>query len=192
MTVADPRSTARLGLMESYRTLVRSDWIDATGRSMDPSIPAGSRLLVDFGRPAQRRGEVLVFRRGERVLAHRLVGRRTTPDGEQLIAKGDGEVFFDAPLTAGEVLGVVRLATLPDGRTEDLHARPRRDAAIATASWWSGRAAGFWSRRLRRVPATARLRRAALTSLVDLSRVPTRVLVETLPRSIRGQAGGRR
>jgi hypothetical protein len=191
MTLADPRTTALLGLMDSYRTIGRTSWIDATGRSMAPSIPEGSRLLVEFGRAVGRRGEVIVFRRGEQLIAHRFVGRRRTADGLRLFARGDNERFFDPPLDEGEVLGVVRLVSLPDGRLDDLQVQRRRAALIAAVSWWSGRAAGVGARRLRRAPAGAHLRRAALERLVDLSRVPTRVLVGVLPRSIRGQVEGR-
>ncbi len=191
MTLADPRTTALLGLMDSYSALGRSSWIDATGRSMQPSIPEGSRLLVAFGRPAQRRGEIIVFRRGERVIAHRLVGQRRTADGMQLFARGDNELYLDPPLSEGEVLGVVRLVCLPDGRIDDLQARPRRAAVVATVSWWSGRAAGLGARRLRRDLHGSRLRRIALERFVGLSRVPTRVVSEALPRSVRGTEGGR-
>jgi peptidase S24-like protein len=192
MTVADPRVTARLGLFESYRKLERSDWIEATGRSMHPSIPPGSRLLVDFGRGALRQGEVLVFRRGDALIAHRLVGWRHTTEGLRLYARGDGEAFIDPVLTERDVLGVVRVVTLPDGRSEDLDAAWRRETAIAIVSWWSGRAAGIASRAARRAPAPSPLRRAALASLVGLSRVPTRVVSHALPRSTREPVGERR
>jgi hypothetical protein len=192
MTVADPRITARLGLLEAYRTLERSSWIEATGRSMHPSIPPGSRLLVDFGRGAGRQGEVLVFRRGDALIAHRLVGWRHTDEGLRLYARGDGEAFIDPPLGGADVLGVVRVVSLPDGRSEDLDASWRRETAIAIVSWWSGRVAGIASRALRRAPVRSRLGRAAMASLVGLSRVPTRVVSHALPRSTRGHVEGRR
>jgi hypothetical protein len=192
VTVADRRATARLGLVESYRTSGRSDWIDATGRSMHPSIPAGSRLLVDFGRLPDRFGDVIVFRRGEQLIAHRLVGHRRTPDGGQWLARGDAEAFFDPPLDPDDVLGIVRAIARPDGRTEDLDAGRRRAGLLAAVSWWSGRGAGVGARALRRGTTAAHLRRAVLASLVALSRVPTRVVSVALPRPVRGREGGRR
>jgi hypothetical protein len=192
MTVADPRTAARSGVFESYRTLERSSWIEAVGGSMHPAIPAGSRLLVDFGRVARRQGEVIVFRRGGALIAHRLVGRRHTVDGLRLFARGDAEAFLDPPMDEADVMGVVRVVALAGERIEDLEAGWRRGTVIAMASWWSGRAAGVASRTLRRVPVPPLLRRAAMASVVGLSRVPTRVVSVALPRSTRGPVEGRR
>ena len=189
MTVAsDPRTAARLGLIDAFRTTGRTSWVEATGRSMYPSIPPGSGLLVEFGRLPERRGEVIVFRRGETLVAHRLVARH----GDRSIARGDGEAFADPPLDEGDILGVVRVVRRPDGRTDDLVGTGRRDGVIAMVSWWSGRAAGVGARVLRRLPLIPTARRAAMSGLVGLSRVPTRVVSEALPRSRRGQARGRR
>jgi hypothetical protein len=76
MTVPDTRAIARVALFERYRADGATAWIEATGASMDPLIPAGSRLLVEFGRAPQRPGEVIVFRRDSAVIAHRFVARR--------------------------------------------------------------------------------------------------------------------
>lgn len=193
MTVTtDQRAVARVGLVESYRTSHRTTWIEATGRSMQPSIPAGSDLLVEFGRLPERRGDLIVFRRGDALVAHRLVGRQPSADGGRLIARGDAEAFFDPPLHEADVLGVVRLVRLPHGPSEDVVGSPRRNASIAIVSWWSGRAAGVAVRLVRRIPGPSHLRRAATSALVGLSRVPTRVVSEALPRPPRGQARGRR
>ena len=191
MTLADPRTTALLGLMDSYRTLGRTSWIDATGRSMQPSIPEGSRLLVAFGRPAQRRGEVIVFRRGERSSptgSSGSAGRQTARSSSPAATTSSTSIRLSARARSWVSCC---WSALPDGRIDDLQARPRRAAVVATVSWWSGRAAGMGARRLRRDLHGSRLRRIALERLVGLSRVPTRVVSEALPRSVRGKEGGR-
>jgi hypothetical protein len=183
MTAAsDPRTVARLGLVESYRARGRTSWLEATGGSMGRSIPPGSRLLVEFGSLPERRGEVVVFRRGDGLVAHRVVRRLRGGDGERWAARGDNEAFFDPPLDEADVLGVVRLVRRADGRTEDLGAQRRRGGVIATVSWWSGRAAGAGTRVIRRVPLRRSVRAAAERALGHLSRVPTRVVSRALPR----------
>ena len=66
MTTLDARSIARAGLLERYRSEGRSSWLEATGRSMEPLIPAGSLLRVEFGALPERIGEIVLFRRADR------------------------------------------------------------------------------------------------------------------------------
>ena len=69
MTQLDALAIARRGLLEDYRTSGTTTWVTATGTSMEPLIPAGSRLLVEFGRrpvPGRRRDPVPPRRPGPR------------------------------------------------------------------------------------------------------------------------------
>ena len=114
-TTLDTRSLARAGLLERYRIDGRTTWLEATGRSMDPLIPPGSLLLVEFGAIPERLGDVILFRRPTGAVAHRLVARRRVADGLLLIAKGDGEALADPAFSPEAVLGLVRQVRLPDG-----------------------------------------------------------------------------
>jgi hypothetical protein len=190
MTALDARSIARAGLLESFRTDGRTTWLEATGRSMHPLIPAGSRLLVEFGAAPERLGDVILFRRPSGAVAHRLVGRRRTGDRVLLIVKGDGEALADSAVTPEQVLGVVREVRLPDGRPGDRAIGRRRGAALARVSWWGGRAARLGGYAGRRAPAP--LRPAAIAAAHALSRVPTRVFTAIIPRLDRGASAERR
>lgn len=190
MTVLDARSIARAGLLESYRSDGRTTWLEATGRSMDPLIPAGSLLLVEFGAAPQRLGEVVLFRGPGGAVAHRLVARRRTGDRLLLIVKGDGEALADAVVAPEAVLGVVREVRLPDGRPGGPAIARRRGAALARVSWWGGRAARLGGYAGRRAPTP--LRPAAIAAAHALSRVPTRVFTAIIPRLDRGAPAGRR
>jgi hypothetical protein len=183
-TPLDTRSLARAGLLERYRIDGRTTWLEATGRSMDPLIPPGSLLLVEFGAVPERLGEVILFRRPNGAVAHRLVARRRTADGLLLIAKGDGEALADPAFAPEAVLGVVREVKLPDGRPGPAAIARRRGAALARVSWWSGRAARLGGYAGRRTP--VRLRPGAIAAAHALSRVPTRVLTAMIPRFDRG------
>jgi hypothetical protein len=192
MTIVDPRQTARLGLFEQYRAQSRTSWVDATGGSMSPAVPPGSRLLVEFGRTTDAIGELVVFRRRDALIAHRLVARTRTAYGVRLLAKGDAEAYLDPPIDAADVLGVARRVRLPDGREFDVRPATTSARVVAGVSWWSGRVAGGGTRLLRRLPASWLVQRAALGGWLRLSRVPTRVISQALPRHARGTRGGRR
>jgi signal peptidase I len=73
---------------------------------MEPTFAAGDRLLVApiAQRPgALRPGEVVVARRGERLVAHRLVGF----SGALAITQGDACPRTDPPIPIGGLIGRV-------------------------------------------------------------------------------------
>lgn len=189
-TTLDTRSLARAGLLERYRIDRRTTWLEATGRSMDPLIPPGSLLLVEFGATPERVGDVILFRRPTGAIAHRLVARREAGDGFLFIAKGDGEALADPAFGPEAILGVVREVKLPDGRPGGAALARRRGAALARVSWWSGRVARLGGFAGRRAPAP--VRPGAIAAAHALSRVPTRVLTAIIPRLDRGVQAGRR
>lgn len=190
MTALDARRIARDGLFERYRTDGSRTWLDAAGDSMRPDIPAGSRLLVAFGHGPASIGEVVVFRRGDIVLAHRLVARRTIDGRPMLVPKGDNEALADPPVAPEAIIGVVRDVRLRGGRPAHARLGGPSGAAVARVSWWSGRAGRLGGRIARRSP--ARIRQAAVGLALALSRVPTRVILALIPRPDRGlrQEGG--
>ena len=190
MTTLDARTIARAGLLERYRSEGRSSWLAAEGRSMEPLIPAGSQLRIEFGATPVRLGEIVLFRRPSGAVAHRLVARYRTDGRSMLVAKGDGEALADPPFAVDAVLGVVREVRLPDGRPGRVPMTGRRGAALAHVSRWSGRAARLGGYAGRRAP--SRLRPFAIATAHALSRVPTRVFTAVIPRLDRGAQAGRR
>ncbi len=78
----DPRDLARTALLETWRRDGAEARIEATGGSMLPGIRPGDRLLVGFGAQGARTGDVVLFRHGGMVVAHRVVGSppRGRPD----------------------------------------------------------------------------------------------------------------
>jgi hypothetical protein len=104
----DPRDLARLAMLETWRRDGAEAWIEATGSSMLPLIRPRDRLLVGFGEQQVRRGDVIVFRQGGLVVAHRVIGSRRGDGMRRLIAKGDNEPFATEDVEPAELLGVVR------------------------------------------------------------------------------------
>jgi hypothetical protein len=181
VNAVDPRTLARLGLFEQYRSTATTAWVAATGRSMEPTIVPGSSLRVAFGRDPERIGELILFRRGETIVAHRLVSRRSVRGEERLVAKGDGEAVADPPLAAADVLGVVLDVRDPSGNSHEVMPPSRRSRVVARVSGWSGRTAGAGVRLGRRMPYP--LRRPAIATALSLSRVPTRLILAMIPGS---------
>ena len=107
-TTMDPRDLARLAMLETWRRDGAEAWIEATGGSMLPLIRPGDRLLVGFGAQEAVHGDVILFRHGGLVVAHRVVGIRTRDGLRGLIAKGDNEPFATEDVAPSDLLGVVR------------------------------------------------------------------------------------
>lgn len=186
----DPAVIARLGLLELARVDGASRWIDAHGPSMAPTIPAGSRLLVEFGRQPDGVGEVLLFRDGAHLVAHRLVARRLVAGRPLLMVKGDAQPLADATISPDAVLGVVRAVETPRGTRVLAIVSGRRAAAVARASLIGDRLCRVGRRLARPLPPP--IRRAAVRVAMSLSRVPTRVLLAILLRLDRRPFAGRR
>ena len=125
---------ARLALLERWRDEGRRATIEATGGSMEPSISPGDGLDVAFGARPGAVGEVIVFSQDGRIIAHRIVGRRS--DGRWL-TKGDAEPFATEDVAPDAILGVVRAIHRPDGRT--VVPGGRRDLVTASVSRTAGR-----------------------------------------------------
>jgi len=154
--------------LDIYRAQGKLAWVRAQGSSMRPSIAPGAQLLVDFGAAPEQPGAIVLFRQGQRVVAHRVVARQA--ERGALIAKGDFEAFCDAPIELSDLLGVVRAQRSGPQRpiSRALCAGwPAR--SIARISWWSGRGAARMRRRATVLPGP--LRPVALHAIVPLARV---------------------
>lgn len=89
-------------------------FIPITGNSMLPLIRDGDHVLVAHGCAGVRRGDVVVFRRESRLIAHRVLriyggdalemGKGHRPS---FVTKGDHAPQFDSPLSADEIVGRV-------------------------------------------------------------------------------------
>jgi hypothetical protein len=158
---------------EVYRQERASTWIRPEGRSMRPLIGPNTWALVEFGAAPPAVGEIILFGRGDLVIAHRLIARQ--PGRTGLIAKGDAEANYDAPLEASDILGVVRA----------LRRGPHGPATRVGCAGWSSRIIAGASRRFGQAAALARrtatllpdpLRRLALRAIPPFIRVAALVL----------------
>jgi signal peptidase I len=109
------------------------------GTSMLPWVkPADVALIRQTAGDSVRFGDVVLFRRGERLFVHRIVQKRGPLGGEQFIVKGDAHPTADGELGPEEVLGrVVRIYR--GGKRIDLDAPGQlaKGLLIAELSLWS-------------------------------------------------------
>ncbi len=91
----------------------RQHWIPITGRSMLPLLREGDQVLVAHGNAGVRRGDIVVFRREEKLIAHRVVRISGSSAAPMFVTKGDHVSQCDAPLHVHEMIG--RVLTIKRG-----------------------------------------------------------------------------
>ena len=100
-------------------------WIHAKGKSMQPLVRNGDRLQVEPCRDLPQLGDILIFRHGNGLVAHRLLCLSHNPQGEIVcLAQGDYALSPDPPIGIKEVAG--RAITLR---------REERELNLSTPIW---------------------------------------------------------
>ncbi len=126
--------------------------LSITGNSMNPSIWDGDRVLVAHGCTGVRPGDVVVFRHGGNLIAHRVlrIYEGDTGPGLMFVTKGDNASRFDPSLNAGEIVGRV-LSVERNGRQMSLDTAAWRMLGwfivVSTLAWTK---LYKWSRGLKR------------------------------------------
>jgi signal peptidase I len=106
----------------------------AGGGSMTPAIKDGALITVAPINPAEvKPGDVLLYRRQERVIAHRVV--QISEAGASFVLRGDAACADDELVKAEQVLGKVVLVERAERRTALFTRKaPLRNAARALVS----------------------------------------------------------
>ena len=98
----------------------------AEGTSMLPTIRDGESIAVASLAPRDIvRGDVVLYRRDARLLAHRVVGVRTAAAGRVFDMRGDAKAANDAPVGEDAIVGAV-LSVQRNGRAVSLSGRRAR------------------------------------------------------------------
>ena len=116
-------------------------WLPVRGRSMQPLLAWGTRILVA---PAARVriGDLLVYERDGAIVCHRVLGRHR----RTLLTRADQGGAAAERVTGSQILGVV-VALERTGVVVDLTARARRMRALAAAARSGAGAASATMRR---------------------------------------------
>jgi hypothetical protein len=82
---------------------------DLRGTSMGSAIPDGARIRIRSGpEEVWRRGQVIAFLAGSRVIAHRIVHEGHRANARNfVVTQGDGNWFCDPPVNRSTILGEV-------------------------------------------------------------------------------------
>ena len=113
----------------------------AWGESMLPSVWPGDVLTVKRRRPEQlERGNIVLYRRGERLFIHRVTGIQEAGGERWVVTQGDATPHSDPPVAASEVLGcVTNIARGARGVRRTRWGRAPRLASFLFRRSWSSR-----------------------------------------------------
>jgi hypothetical protein len=106
----DPKLKAELVLaaVELMGRAGRRGTVRVQGESMRPTLRPGQMLEVEFSPGPTARGDMLIFRQGETLLVHRLLGPARPHEGRpRLRTRGDGVLSLDPPLDLDRIVGRV-------------------------------------------------------------------------------------
>jgi hypothetical protein len=94
----------------------REGQVRVQGESMLPTLRPGQLLAVDFAPAPAARGDLLVFRQGDLLLVHRVLGSARPLDGRpRLRTRGDGAPQLDPAVDLDRVMGRVVAFEAADG-----------------------------------------------------------------------------
>jgi hypothetical protein len=148
VAIATPeRAGAAAALLPDVLARLGEAWVREASTSMAPFLRPGDHLLLrPAAAPELSRGMVVAYRRWNRVVVHRLVGR----DGQGLVVKGDDTEATER-ISAGDVLARVVAVRRPSGRTIrlDRFPWPALGRLFAALSLGAGRTGSVRSRAAR-------------------------------------------
>lgn len=78
-----------------------------TGWSMLPAIWPGDTLVIERLSSAISEGDIVLFSRGQRFVAHRVLAKPSASGDSKLQTQGDAVSRPDAPVAVGDLLGKV-------------------------------------------------------------------------------------
>ncbi len=98
-----------------------------SGRSMLPTLRNGMRLLIEKIPPEDVRPcDIIIYKRGDGVVAHRVIKIITRAGGPVFITKGDNHAYVDCSYIPREdLMGVVRSAFTADDPGRDILIKSR-------------------------------------------------------------------
>jgi signal peptidase I len=136
----DPADSAFVEVVSEVLGRGHSARFRAKGTSMHPTIREGEVVTVAPVQPtAIRRGDIILYRSGQSVFAHRVVRITRQADGaNMLLLRGDAAPTYDEPVSESAVLGRV-VAVERNGRPLDLggwRSRTRAAGRTVLARMW--------------------------------------------------------
>ena len=126
------------------------------GRSMAPTLLDGMLIEADSIEPVRiRAGDVILYRRADQMVVHRVIGVSRGPGERIFVTKGDNQAYMESERVREEsLMGIVRGAFREDEPRKNLLVENR---AIGLSYVAMGRLADFAMRNRTHVPRFVRL-----------------------------------
>ena len=134
-----------LDVLREWLAEGRAVRLPVSGRSMQPTIDGDATLVVGGGESfAIRVGDIVVYEDARHVICHRVLCRRRTPSGDEVLTKGDSVSLPPAWVPSSALIGrVVAIENRGVPRRLDEPRERLRAFAIVGRAW-----AGLLVRRL--------------------------------------------
>jgi signal peptidase I len=98
-----------------------------SGRSMQPTLREGMRLLVEKIPPEDVNPcDIIMYREGDSLVAHRVIGKTRKDNAPVFITKGDNHAYIDPVYVPyKDLMGIVRSAFAADDPGKDILIKSR-------------------------------------------------------------------
>jgi signal peptidase I len=103
-TVSEPVVST---ILNTWREANEQHWLPISGHSMLPTLCDGDRVLVTHDLSSVRRGDVIVFRQDDGLVAHRVVRVTGHIGARRFRTRGDNVIRFDPEVSEPSVIGRV-------------------------------------------------------------------------------------
>lgn len=91
--------------LDLWSSTGKRNWVSVTGTSMLPILAEGDRLLVEHGCSHPRRGDIIICRWGQGLIAHRILQVSVGAKGNRFLTKGDNTTTLDSVFEESQVIG---------------------------------------------------------------------------------------
>ena len=113
--------------------------LPVSGRSMQPTIDGDATLVVVGGESfAIRLGDIVVYEDARHVICHRVLWRRRTSSGDEVLTKGDSVPLPPAWVRSSALIGRVVVIESPGVRRRLDEPRERLRAFAIVGRAWAG------------------------------------------------------
>jgi signal peptidase I len=104
-------------LFSAWKEIGKEHTVQVLGWSMRPFIAYGDSVLIKYAEDMIHPGEVVAYRRGRRIIVHRVVRVHKTEHGTYYLTRGDANRRMDPLVRQHEILGRVHMVLKPGGKS---------------------------------------------------------------------------
>jgi hypothetical protein len=107
-------------MLDIWKEVGSETSLKISGYSMYPLIAQGENVIVKHTDADIRAGDIVAFKRGRRIVVHRVMRVHEVRGESVLLCRGDNNLFLDARVVTSNILGKILSVEKADGRRLDL------------------------------------------------------------------------